>query len=126
MNADEEADAEREVLENWLRGIKKYQPYVLRQVAYARLKKTYGKLSELVIPCVAAKIVPEDEVCPELRKYLPAKAGGPPNANDKSALKQVETSSIASADIPGEEGASTGATTNSGDAGGSGDAADGK
>ena len=58
-------------LEAWLRGLVKYQPHVLRPVASERFGKRYTKLYlDLVIDCIKAKLVPEEEVCEELRGYL--------------------------------------------------------
>jgi hypothetical protein len=90
VHADERADTDADILERWLRGTEKFQPFFLRQVAGVRLGKEKGSypISELVPACVEAKIVPEDEVCEELRCYLPAKAARPPNAKNADVLER--------------------------------------
>lgn len=75
-----EEDAEIEEAEevnfvSYLRGEAKYEPHLLRAAAKKRFSKNYPKISELVADLVLdEKVVPEDQVCPALARYLPAKA----------------------------------------------------
>jgi hypothetical protein len=70
-DADEAADTNADVLQKWLRGTEQIPFSILTKESRARLGKVYYTRSELVIACVEAKIVPEDEVCEDLRRYLP-------------------------------------------------------
>lgn len=58
--------------ESWLRGEVRYQAHQLRAAAKSRYSKNYPKISELVTDLVLdEKLVPEDQVCEDLRKHLP-------------------------------------------------------
>jgi hypothetical protein len=57
----------------WLKGTAKYQPHVLRKAAQEKYSKNYPKIRQLVVDMVLdERLVPEADVCAELRKYLPA------------------------------------------------------
>jgi len=62
--------------EAWLRGDVKYQPHLLRAAARKRFGHVYKDVyPNLVVDLVLDEhLVPEDGVCVELRKYLPARA----------------------------------------------------
>jgi len=58
----------------WLRGETSYTPQEVKKAAKARFKKNYVEVAELVTDLVLdEKLVPEDQVCPTLAKYLPPK-----------------------------------------------------
>jgi hypothetical protein len=70
-----EALAEEVNLQAWLRGEARYAPHLLRAAAKKRFSKNYPQIKELVVDLVLdEKLVPEDEVCNELRVHLPGKA----------------------------------------------------
>jgi hypothetical protein len=58
---------------SWLKGDVRYPAGLIRAAATKRFAKKYGsKLSEIVVDLVLdEKILPEDQVCPELAKFLP-------------------------------------------------------
>lgn len=61
-------------LVDWLTGKAKYQPHLLRAAIQKRFSRKHTKTAEMVIDLVLdEKLVPEDQVCAELAKYLPAK-----------------------------------------------------
>lgn len=66
------AAAAREVnLEMWLRGEARYEAVLLFAAARERFKKRYDKIGELVVDAVVdEKIVPEEAVCPALKRFL--------------------------------------------------------
>lgn len=63
----------------WLRGEAKYRGELLRRAAKQRFSRTYSgsnAMAEMVTELVLdERLVPEDQVCPELARYLPKKAG---------------------------------------------------
>jgi len=62
-------------LEAWLRGQAEYPAGVVRDAYARRFHKHTAKLHDIVIDLVLdEKLVPEDAVCPDRAKYLPAKA----------------------------------------------------
>lgn len=56
----------------WLRGEARYEPHILRAAAKTRYHKNYSEIPALVVDLVLdEKLVPEGEVCEQLRRYLP-------------------------------------------------------
>lgn len=62
--------------ESWLKGEVKYPPFQIRAAALKRYSKRYPNIyPDLVVDLVLdERLVPEDQVCADLRKYLPARA----------------------------------------------------
>ena len=57
---------------SYLRGEAKYTPQELRAAAKSRYHINYAEVRELVVQLVLdEKVVPEDQVCPALKVYLP-------------------------------------------------------
>lgn len=68
--------AEDEVnLQAWLRGQIEYPPHLLRSACRKRYGRAQQKISDLVVDLVLdEKLIPEEELAPKLKSYLPTAA----------------------------------------------------
>lgn len=67
-------------LESWLRGEARYEWAAIQAAAKDRFSRVYTKKPELITDLVEdERLVPEDQLCPELAAMLPKKAAAQPS-----------------------------------------------